>query len=46
MTTLGWIFMMVSLSLVWGLAIWCYARILRLPPDKKIPKPAKDFHSA
>ena len=46
MTTLGWIFMLASLSFVWGLVIWCYSRILRLPPDKEIPKPTKDFHSA
>ena len=45
MSTLGWIFMLVSLSFVWGLVIWCYARILRLPPDK-VAKPTKDFHSA
>ncbi len=45
MTVTGWIFMLVSLGFVWGLVIWCYARILRLPP-KEVPKPTKDFHSA
>jgi hypothetical protein len=29
MTTGGWIFMIVSLGSVWGLAIWCYRRVLR-----------------
>jgi len=28
MTTAGWIFMIVSLAFVWGLAIWCFRRIL------------------
>jgi hypothetical protein len=28
MTTAGWIFMIVSLASVWGLAIWCFRRIL------------------
>jgi hypothetical protein len=45
MTRLGWIFMFVSLSFVWGLVTWCYLRILRLPPEK-VAKPTKDFHSA
>jgi hypothetical protein len=29
MTTGGWIFMTVSLVFVWGLAVWCYRRVLR-----------------
>lgn len=29
MTTAGWIFMLVSLAFVWGLALWCYRRVLR-----------------
>ncbi len=29
MTTTGWVFMCGSLALVWTLAIWCYARVLR-----------------
>jgi hypothetical protein len=28
MTTGGWIFMTLSLAFVWGLAIWCYRKIL------------------
>jgi hypothetical protein len=46
MTTVGWIFMLVSLSFVWGLIAWCYSRILRLPPEMETAKPARDFHSA
>lgn len=28
MTTGGWIFMTLSLVSVWGLALWCYRRVL------------------
>jgi len=28
MTTGGWIFMVVSLAFVWGLALWCFRKIL------------------
>jgi hypothetical protein len=28
MTTGGWIFMVCSLAFVWGLALWCFRRIL------------------
>ncbi len=28
MTTGGWIFMIASLAFVWGLALWCFRRIL------------------
>ena len=45
MTVLGWIFMLLSLTFVWTLVIWCYYKILSQPPEK-IAKPAKDFHSA
>jgi len=34
MTALGWIFMFVSLGFVWGLAIWCFRKVLTAPePD-------------
>ena len=47
MTVLGWMLMSLSLALVWGLTLWCYYRVLTLPPaDKEIPAPVKDFHSA
>jgi hypothetical protein len=29
MTIGGWIFMSLSLAFVWGLAIWCYRKVLR-----------------
>jgi hypothetical protein len=28
MTVAGWVFMVASLSFVWGLAVWCFGRIL------------------
>lgn len=31
MTIGGWIFMVVSLAFVWGLAGWCYYRVLTAP---------------
>lgn len=37
MTTLGWIFMTVSLTGVWGGAIWCYTKVLSTPADEKVP---------
>jgi len=39
MTTGGWIFLILSTAFVWGLAGWCYWRVLRggahieIPPD-------------
>lgn len=45
MTTLGWIFMCLSLGFVVSLAVWCYSKVLSRPPEA-VPKPAKDFHSA
>ncbi len=29
MTLGGWCFMILSLGFVWGLALWCYAKVLR-----------------
>lgn len=34
MTIGGWLMMIVSLTFVWGLAIWCYRKILNLPPKE------------
>ena len=34
MNTGGWIFMLVSLVLVWGTTIWAYARLLSAPPQE------------
>ncbi len=33
MNTGGWIFMLVSLALVWGTTIWAYTRLLSAPPQ-------------
>ena len=34
MNAAGWIFMLVSLGLVWGVTIWAYAKLLRAPKEK------------
>jgi len=34
MTIGGWILMIGSLSFVWGLAGWCYYKILTTPDNK------------
>jgi hypothetical protein len=44
MTAMGWIFMLSSLAFVWGLTLWCFARVLSAPAEA--PEPVKDFHSA
>jgi hypothetical protein len=44
MTTGGIVFMCVSLAFVWGLALWCFKRVLAAP--KEPPKQIEDFHSA
>lgn len=33
MQPLGWVFMILSLSFVVGLTLFCYARLLTLPTD-------------
>lgn len=35
MTTLGWIFMTVSLTCVWGGAFWCFRTVLKTPEEEK-----------
>lgn len=35
MTAGGWVLLVVSLSFVWGLAIWCYYTILTGPDPSK-----------
>jgi hypothetical protein len=37
MTTLGWVFMTLSLVMVWGGAFWCYKRVLQTPAEEKVP---------
>ena len=39
MTFLGMVLMILSLAFVWGLAIWCYRRVLTAPPEDHIVKP-------
>ncbi len=41
---LGWIFMLVSVSFVTLLTLWCFSRVLGTQEEP--PKPVKDFHSA
>jgi len=36
-TTGGWIFLTCSLAFVWGLAAWCYAKVLRGGNDRREP---------
>jgi len=31
MTTLGWVFMLVSNTFVWGLVSWCFYKVLSTP---------------
>ncbi len=39
MTTLGWIFLALSMTFVWGLTAWCFYKVLTVkgeiekPPD-------------
>jgi hypothetical protein len=33
MTGAGWFFMLTSLTLVWGVTIWAYAKLLRAPKE-------------
>jgi hypothetical protein len=44
MTTLALTFMLISVSFVTVLMVWCFARVLRMPtsPAEEI----KEFHSA
>jgi hypothetical protein len=44
LNALGWIFMIGSLAFVWGLTIWCFARVLAQPAPP--PDEVKEFHSA
>ena len=46
MTALGWIFLISSLTFVWGLTGWCFYKVLTLPADHPVAEPAKDFRSA
>lgn len=34
MSPAGWVFLVVSVGFVWGLAIWCYVKILGEDPPE------------
>lgn len=40
MNGLGWTFMIVSVSFVVGLCVWCYWRVLTAPPGDRAEPPA------
>ena len=44
MTVLGWVFLVSSLSAVWGLTGWCFYRVLTAPEPP--PEETQHFHSA
>ena len=44
MTFLGWVFLLASLAFVWGLALWCFYRVLTTHEEP--PDPVRKFHSA
>ena len=48
MTPLGWIFLLLSLSLVWGLVIYCFHKVLTAPEPvvEQIAEDLEEFHSA
>jgi hypothetical protein len=37
MTPIGWTFLIVSLTFVWGLTGWCYYRVLTAPGEIEPP---------
>jgi hypothetical protein len=37
MTALGWIFLVVSLSFVWGLTGWCFYKVLTVKEEIELP---------
>jgi hypothetical protein len=39
MTTFGFLFMVLSLLSVWGLAFWCFKKVLNAPPNGQVVKP-------
>ena len=44
MTALAWIFMLLSVSFVTVLMLWCFKRVLGAPDEPA--KEVEDFHSA
>jgi len=39
MTFAGWVFLILSLVFVWGLAIWCYVKIFTVKDDQLVKPP-------
>jgi len=37
MTPLGWIFLIASLTFVWGLTGWCFYKVLTVPDEIEKP---------
>jgi len=35
----GWISMLAALAFVWGLAIWCFYRVLTAPAEEDLTTP-------
>jgi hypothetical protein len=47
MKPMGWVFLLASLSFVWGLVIYCFYRVLTLPPEEEAaPEEVQQFRSA
>jgi hypothetical protein len=48
MEPLGWIFMLVSVGAVWISTIWCFWKVLSLPPaeEAEVAKDVKGLHTA
>ena len=44
MTLAGWIFLITSLTFVWGLTLWCFYKVLSFREEP--PEPVRRFHSA
>jgi len=36
MTLGGWVFLLISLAFVWGLAIWCYYKVFTYKEDETV----------
>jgi hypothetical protein len=39
MTLFGLLFMLFSLAFVWGLAFWCFRKVLTAPKEDHVVKP-------
>lgn len=39
MTPLGWIFLLVSITFVWGLTGWCFYKVLTIKDPENLAEP-------